>query len=133
MPASRDEFMTFAEGSNQKTNIQGSNIPSDKKCGGYLDTAGKRMISGYFIECCCGYLWQVSRQIAATGSQNWNAFADARRGGTFGAPFVVILGSAYSDSSNCGSWSVASSNNLLHSHMSSGCRGVSLHLERVHA
>lgn len=133
MPASRDEFMTFAEGSNQKTNIQGSNIPSDKKCGGYLDTAGKRMISGYFIECCCGYLWQVSRQIAATGSQNWNAFADARRGGTHGVPYVVRLGSMYSDSSNCGSWSVYSDNNLLDSMVTNGCRGVSLHLERVHA
>ena len=133
MPASRDEFMTFAEGSNQKTNIQGSNIPSDKKCGGYLDTAGKRMISGYFIECCCGYLWQVSRQIAATGSQNRNAFADARRGGTYGVPYVVLLGGDYGNSSNCGSWSVYSDNNLLHSTVSGGCRGVSLHLERVHA
>lgn len=133
MPASRDEFMTFAEGSNQKTSIQGSNIPTDKKCGGYLDTAGKRMISGYFIECCCGYLWQVSRQIAATGSQNWNAFADARRGGTYGVPYVVLLGGGYDNSSACGSWSVLSSNNLLHSSVLSGCRGVSLHLERVHA
>lgn len=133
MPASRDEFMTFAEGSNQKTSIQGSNIPTDKKCGGYLDTAGKRMISGYFIECCCGYLWQVSRQIAATGSQNWNAFADARRGGTYGVPYVVLLGGRYGDSSNCGSWSVYSYHNLLNSLVGTGCRGVSLHLERVHA
>ena len=133
MPASRDEFMTFAEGSNQKTNIQGSNIPTDKKCGGYLDTAGKRMISGYFIECCCGYLWQVSRQIAATGLQNWKDFADARRGSTYGVPYVVKLGGKYDDSSNCGSWSVTSTNTLLHSAVNRGCRGVSLHLERVHA
>lgn len=133
MPASRDEFMTFAEGSNQKTSIQGSNIPTDKKCGGYLDTAGKRMISGYFIECCCGYLLQVSRQIAATGSQNWNAFADTRRGGTYGVPYVVKLGGAYDDSSSCGSWSVNSTHHLSFSAVSSGCRGVSLHLERVHA
>ena len=133
MPASRDEFMTFAEGSNQKTSIQGSNIPTDKKCGGYLDTAGKRMISGYFIECCCGYLWQVSRQIAATGLQNWNAFADARRGGTLGVPYVMILGGDYGYSSNCGSWSVDSIDNLLDSYVTGGCRGVSLHLERVHA
>lgn len=133
MPASRDEFMVFAEGSNQKTVIAGAAIPSDKKTGGYLDTAGKRMISGFFIECCCGYLWQVSRIISANGSSNWNQFADTRRGTTFGIPNVVLLGGAYDASTNCGSWAVDSSYNLLHSHVYGGCRGVSLHLERVHA
>lgn len=133
MPASRDEFMVFAEGSNQKTVIAGAAIPSDKKTGGYLDTAGKRMISGFFIECCCGYLWQVSRIISANGSSNWNQFADTRRGATFGIPNVVLLGGAYDASTNCGSWAVDSSYNLLHSHVYVGCRGVSLHLERVHA
>ena len=133
MPASRDEFMVFAEGSNQKTVIAGAAIPSDKKTGGYLDTAGKRMISGFFIECCCGYLWQVSRIISANGSSNWNQFADTRRGATFGIPNVVILGGPYGDSTNCGSWAVNSNDNLLHSAVNNGCRGVSLHLERVHA
>ena len=133
MPASRDEFMVFAEGSNQKTVIAGAAIPSDKKTGGYLDTAGKRMISGFFIECCCGYLWQVSRIISANGSSNWNQFADTRRGATFGIPNVVLLGGLYANSTNCGSWAVDSLDNLLHSYVSVGCRGVSLHLERVHA
>ena len=133
MPASRDEFMTFAEGSNQKTAIAGAAIPSDKKCGGYLDTAGKRMISGFFIECCCGYLWQVSRNIAATGSTNWNAFADTRRGSTYGIPYVVLLGGLYDSSTYCGSWAVTSSDHLLYSVVRSGCRGVSSHLERIHA
>ena len=133
MPASRDEFMVFAEGSNQKTVIAGAAIPSDKKTGGYLDTAGKRMISGFFIECCCGYLWQVSRIISANGSSNWNEFADTRRGATFGISNIVVLGGRYGDSANCGSWAVASSDNLLHSYVYHGCRGVSLHLERVHA
>lgn len=133
MPASRDEFMVFAEGSNQKTVIAGAAIPSDKKTGGYLDTAGKRMISGFFIECCCGYLWQVSRIISANGSSNWNAFADTRRGATFGISNIVLLGGPYGDSTNCGSWAVASSTNLVHSDVRHGCRGVSLHLERVHA
>ena len=133
MPASRDEFMVFAEGSNQKTVIAGAAIPSDKKTGGYLDTAGKRMISGFFIECCCGYLWQVSRIISANGSSNWNQFADTRRGATFGIPNVVILGGGYGNSADCGSWAVSSSTNLLRSVVGDGCRGVSLHLERVHA
>lgn len=133
MPASRDEFMVFAEGSNQKTVIAGAAIPSDKKTGGYLDTAGKRMISGFFIECCCGYLWQVSRIISANGSSNWNQFADTRRGATFGIPNVVVLGGDYDASTNCGPWAVSSTDNLLHSYVFNGCRGVSLHLERVHA
>lgn len=131
--ASTDEFRIFSEGSNQKTNIQGGAIPSDKKCGGYLDTAGKRMISGYFVECCCGYLWQVSRDIAATGSSNCSDWADTRRGAHFGIPYGVILGGRYGDSARCGSWATDSSRSLVDSHMFDGCRGVSLHVERVHA
>ncbi len=131
--ASADEFRIFSEGSNQKTNIQGDAIPSDKKCGGYLDTAGKRMISGYFVECCCGYLWQVSRDIAATGSSNWSDWADTRRGDHFGTPYVVTLGGACTESTHCGSWAATSHTSLTHAHVHHGCRGVSLHVERVHA
>jgi hypothetical protein len=131
--ASADEFRIFSEGSNQKTAIAGANIPADKKCGGYLDTAGKRMISGYFIECCCGYLWQVSRDIAATGSSNWSGWADTRRGDHYGTPFVVILGGIDNESTHCGSWATASHASLTNSSVTDGCRGVSLHLEREHA
>ena len=131
--ASADEFRIFSEGSNQKTNIQGDAIPSDKKCGGYLDTAGKRMISGYFVECCCGYLWQVSRDIAATGSSNWSDWADTRRGDHFGTPYVVLLGGYYNESTHCGSWATDSYDSLMTADVRDGCRGVSLHVERVHA
>lgn len=131
--ASADEFRIFSEGSNQKTRIQGDAIPSDKKCGGYLDTAGKRMISGYFVECCCGYLWQVSRDIAATGSSNWSDWADTRRGDHFGTPYVVKLGGSCYDSTHCGSWATDSNNSLTNAYVDTGCRGVSLHVERVHA
>lgn len=131
--ASADEFRIFSEGSNQKTNIQGGAIPSDKKCGGYLDTAGKRMISGYFVECCCGYLWQVSRDIAATGSSNWSDWADTRRGVHFGTPYVVVLGGCCVDSTRCGSWAADSAFSLTFAGVAAGCRGVSLHVERVHA
>ena len=131
--ASADEFRIFSKGSNQKTNIQGGAIPSDKKCGGYLDTAGKRMISGYFVECCCGYLWQVSRDIAATGSHDWSAWADTRRGDHFGTPYVVRLGGSYIVSTHCGSWATDSNASLTAASVDIGCRGVSLHVERVHA
>lgn len=131
--ASADEFRIFSEGSNQKTVIAGSAIPSDKKCGGYLDTAGKRMISGYFIECCCGYLWQVSRDIAATGSSQWSAWADTRRGDHYGTPYVVRLGGLYNGTTRGGSWATTSAHSLTSAYVTGGCRGVSLHLERVHA
>lgn len=131
--ASADEFRIFSEGSNQKTIIQGAAIPSDKKCGGYLDTAGKRMISGYFIECCCGYLWQISRDIAATGTSNWSEWADTRRGDHFGTPYVVILGGSYFDTTRPGSWATYSGSSLTDVGVTVGARGVSLHVERVHA
>ena len=133
MAPSHDEFMILAEGSNQKTAIQGAAIPSGRLTGGYLDTAGKRMISGFFIECCCGYLWQISRDPSATGSSNWNAYADTNRGGTYGVPYVLQLGGPYADSSNCGSWSRRSNAYLLTSDAYGGARGVSLHTERQHA
>ena len=131
--ASADEFRIFSEGSNQKTTIQGAAIPSDKKCGGYLDTAGKRMISGYFIECCCGYLWQISRDIAATGTSNWSEWADTRRGDHYGTPYVVLLGGYYVDATHSGSWATASDLSLTYVSVAGGARGVSLHVERVHA
>lgn len=133
--ASADEFRIFSEGSNQKTTIQGAAIPSDKKCGGYLDTAGKRMISGYFIECCCGYLWQISRDIAATGTSNWSEWADTRRGDHHGTPYVVLLGGYYADNGTThpGSWATDSYNSLTSVYVIIGARGVSLHVERVHA
>ena len=49
------QFTIFAEGSNQNTAIAGAAIPSGQLTGGYSDSAGKRMISGFGIECCCGY------------------------------------------------------------------------------
>ena len=131
--ASADEFRIFSEGSNQKTTIQGAAIPSDKKCGGYLDTAGKRMISGYFIECCCGYLWQISRDIAATGTSNWSEWADTRRGDHYGTPYVVLLGGDYAAATHPGSWATHSDLSLTRVYVYTGARGVSLHVERVHA
>lgn len=51
-----DEFQAVAEGSNQQTNIAGSADPVTT--GGHSDTAGRRMISNYGLEDCCGAMWQ---------------------------------------------------------------------------
>jgi hypothetical protein len=50
------EFQIVAEGSNQQTNIVGSADPVTT--GGHSDTASRRMISNYFLEDCCGAMWQ---------------------------------------------------------------------------
>ena len=49
-------FQTAATGSNEETNITGSTDPVT--AGGHTDTVGRRMISNYFLEDCCGALWQ---------------------------------------------------------------------------
>ncbi len=50
------EFQIAAAGSNEETNIAGSADPGTT--GGHSDTASRRMISNYFLEDCCGALWQ---------------------------------------------------------------------------
>lgn len=128
----RVEFMLAAMGSNQQTNIAGSAIPSDSLCGGYLDTAGKRMISYWFIECMCGYLWQIGRDIAPTGGSSWGTYAITGRGQHYGTPYVLRLGGNYATgggSENCGSWSLTANATLTDATVSAGARGLSLHKE----
>ena len=55
-PLYRREFQVVAKGSNEMTSIQGSADPNTT--GGHVDTAGRRMISNYGLEDCCGALWQ---------------------------------------------------------------------------
>ncbi len=50
------EFQIIAAGSNEETNI--STTADPVTCGGYVDTAGRRMISNIGCEGCCGQLWQ---------------------------------------------------------------------------
>ena len=54
----REEFISFAEGSNQGTHIYGDADPDTT--GGHKDTASRRMISNLGVEDCCGALWQWS-------------------------------------------------------------------------
>ena len=120
-----EDFMTAMEGSNQGTNIAGSADPVTT--GGHTDTAGKRMISGYYIEDGCGALWQWLKEIGFNGNQNWTGYgtnAD-QRGQTYGMPYVLRAGGRWVDGSLCGSWC-----RFCFSPRSSviadlGCRGVS--------
>ena len=126
------QFMIFAEGSNQCTNIAGSAIPSAKLTGGYSDTAGKRMISGFFVECCCGYLWQWGDEIAPVGGSGWNEYAVTNRGSSYGMPYVLRFGGTYDHSSHCGSWARNCNDTRTHVGTYYGARGVSLHIEIPH-
>lgn len=60
-PFFRNEFMVAAKGSNELTNIANSVDPGTT--GGHVDTAGRRMISSYGLEDCCGVLWQWGADI----------------------------------------------------------------------
>lgn len=56
------EFQIAAEGSNQQTNINGGADPVTSGC--RTDSAGRRMISNFGIENCCGALYQWLRDQA---------------------------------------------------------------------
>lgn len=121
------EFMIFAEGSNQKTAIKGAAAPNPKTAGGHLDTANKRMISGYFVEECCGYLWQWLDEVGFNGQQNWASYGDeGTRGQCYGMNYVLRAGGAWNDSANCGSRSRSSSIPRSSVDAYYGGRGVSL-------
>ena len=123
--ATDNEFMAFAEGSNQLTAIAGA--ADAVTTGGHLDTAGKRMISCYFIEDCCGFLWQWLDEIGFNGQGNWTSYGTGAtsRGQTYGMPYVLLAGGDWSNSSSCGSWS--RNCNAVRSLViaNAGCRGVS--------
>lgn len=127
-----NQFMIFAEGSNQNTNIAGSAIPNDKKTGGYSDTAGKRMISGFFVECCCGYLWQWGDEIGFNGQTNWSAYDTTNRGQSYGMPYVLRFGGGCGSGALCGSWARGCSAPRTSVAAGSGARGVSCHFEKHH-
>lgn len=63
---SYDEFTVVAKGSNEGTSINGGSDPNT--AGGHVDTAGRRMISNYGLEDCCGVLWQWSRTLFEGGA-----------------------------------------------------------------
>ena len=69
----RNEFMVFAKGSNECTNIVDSTFVSTT--GGHVDTEGRRMISNYGIEDCCGLSAQWGSDLfeswIGNGSLKW--------------------------------------------------------------
>jgi hypothetical protein len=127
--ATDSDFIVFAEGSNQKTNISGS--ADAVTTGGHLDTAGKRMISGFFIEDCCGFLWQWLDEIAPVGGgTNWSTYGDGTtRGQNNGSmPYCLAAGGLWRDGASCGSRSRIGAYTRSRVSTEKGCRGGSLPL-----
>lgn len=124
-PCYRNEFMVFAKGSNEGTNITGSADPNTT--GGHVDTAGRRMVSNYGIEDCCGVIWQWGADLfenypgSAWNSANFyldgyawqtksvynESFDSQSYGSCSGLLRRVRLGASWDASSNCGSRSDA--------------------------
>ena len=125
-----NDFNIFAEGSNQKTAIYGSAAPTPKTAGGHTDTAGKRMISGYFIEECCGYMWEWLDEIGPCGGSGFASYGTGAddRGDSYGMPYILSAGGHWDHSSSCGSRSRAANLNRSGVGRTNGGRGVSLPL-----
>lgn len=124
MPTDHD-FFVFAEGSNQKTAIKGA--ADAVTTGGHVDTASKRMISAYFVEDCCGFLWQWLDEVSPHGGSGFNNYGSnaEERGASYGMPYVLLAGGLWSSSSSCGSWSRVCHHPRSDVSASLGCRGVS--------
>ena len=127
--ASDNDFTMFAEGSNQNTAIYGSAAPNPKTSGGHTDTSGKRMISGFFVEECCGFLTQWLNEIGVAGETNWaNQSASSNRGQSYGNNRCLLAGGAWSNGSYCGSRCRNAAYARSYVNADIGGRGVSLPL-----
>ena len=127
--ASDNDFTMFAEGSNQNTAIYGSAAPNPKTSGGHTDTSGKRMISGFFVEECCGFLTQWLNEIGVAGETNWaNQSASSNRGQSYGNNRCLRAGGNWGNGSYCGSRCRAAHSARSDVSADIGGRGVSLPL-----
>ena len=111
------EFRIFSVGSNQSTNIKGSTDANTT--GGHMDTAGRRMISNYGIEDCCGFLWQWCADVgyAITVSSSYSNGFDVNdrsdvKGRIYGGEYRPLVGGDWNNGAVCGSraanWSYGS-------------------------
>lgn len=96
-----------AEGSNQQTNVSTSTqIPP----GGNSDTAGRRMISNYFLEDCAGlyWLWLDEQSFQpGTGAAGWKTTVTENKGQLYliadNADVKLFAGGSWYSGAYCGS------------------------------
>lgn len=130
----RYEFQMAAKGSNEQTAIKGASDPGTT--GAHVDTAGRRMVSNYGLEDCCGVLWQWLMDLGFAGGSGCtnSAYAsdvDPRSyGQTYGKLYRLRGGGGWDNSSSCGSRCADCSAPSAHVDSSIGCRGASEPLHR---
>ena len=112
------EFQIAAAGSNEETNIAGSADPGTT--GGHSDTASRRMISNYFLEDCCGALWQWLDEQSfqpGSGTAGWKTTIGTK-GDIYlmadNADVKLIAGGDWANGSVCGSRSRNAANYRWH-------------------
>lgn len=121
------EFQIAAAGSNEETNIAGSADPGTT--GGHSDTASRRMISNYFLEDCCGALWQWLDEQSfqpGSGSVGWKDVVGGTKGQIYliadNADVKLIAGGYWSAGALCGSRSRGAGSSRWAANASIGCR-----------
>lgn len=130
----RHEFQCAAKGSNEQTNIKNSADPGTT--GAHVDTAGRRMVSNYGLEDCCGVLWQWLMDLGFADGSDWTNSAydsdvDPRRyGHTYGTLFRLLGGSYWDNSASCGSRCAHCASPSASADTGHGCRGASEPLHR---
>ena len=120
---SDSSFQMAADGSNAQTNIQGSADPVTT--GGHTDTAGRRMISRYFLEDMCGAYWIWLETFSSYSGSAWVQVPDAQ-GQTYGTPYAIIAGGTWTSAANCGPRCRNCNNSRLNVNANNGARGRAL-------
>ena len=130
----RHEFQCAAKGSNEQTNIKNSADPGTT--GAHVDTAGRRMVSNYGLEDCCGVLWQWLMDLGFAGGSGWTnstyaSDVDPRSyGQTYGTLYRLRGGGLWYDSASCGSRCAHCNTPSASVYSYYGCRGASEPLHR---
>lgn len=121
-PLSDEEFQCAAEGSNQKTNIQGSADPVTT--GGHLNTAGRRMISNYGLEDCAGAMWQwLSGWGTRIDAAPFNVWTEDANKGSVIYTTALLAGGHWDNGAYCGSRCRYAGNSRFGVYANDGCRG----------
>ena len=99
------EFTSIASGSNEKTSVEGNELPTTT--GGHVDTTGRRMISFIGCEECCGYVGQWIDAFCGSQVDSGTDWRDNDGQGSFGQQLGVtkclVAGGNWSNTYRCGS------------------------------
>lgn len=119
-PLQDEEFQCAAEGSNQGTNIQNSADPVTT--GGHVDKAGRRMVSNYGLEDCCGALWQWLAGWSYGSNQTAAYVSDGGKGQIYQVN-ALLAGGHWASGAYCGSRARYAAHSRLYVSAYYGCRG----------